>query len=90
MDCQQKIAKFPMIRKAAEEALEEFIDSGIEDIYTPGSLRVVEVAWCLHEDGDHEWVITIEEASPEAYKLQGFMVEVLGVQGIAARIITEW
>ena len=45
MDWQQKIDKFPLIRKAAEEALEEFIDSGIEDIYTPGSLRVVDVEW---------------------------------------------
>ncbi len=67
MDWQQKnIYKFPLIRKAAEEALEEFIDSGIEDIYTPGSLRVV-------EDGDSRWIITIEEAAPQAYKLSGFI-----------------
>ena len=90
MDCQQKIAKFPMIRKAAEEALEEFIDSGIEDIYTPGSLRVVEVAWCFHEDGRHEWVIIIEEAAPEAYKLQGFISQKLAERQIAARVVTEW
>jgi len=79
-----------MIRKAAEEALEEFIDSGIEDIYTPGSLRVVDVAWCCHEDGRHEWVIIIEEAAPEAYKLQGFISQKLAERQIAARVVTEW
>ena len=90
MDWQQKIAKFPMIRKAAEEALEAFKESGIEDLYTPGDLRVVDVAWCFHEDGDHEWLITIEEAAPEAYKLQGFIMEKLAEKQIAAKVITEW
>jgi len=90
MDCQQKIAKFPMIRKAAEEALEEFIDSGIEDIYTPGSLRVVEVEWCLNEDGDSRWIITIEEAAPEADTLRLFITGKLAEKQIAAKVITEW
>ena len=90
MDWQQKIEKFPMIRKAAEEALESFKKSKIEDIYTPGSLRVADVAWCCHEDGRHEWVIIIEEAAPEAYKLQGFIMEKLAEKQIAAKVITEW
>ena len=90
MDWQQKIDKFPMIRKAAEEALESFRKSKIEDIYTPGSLRVLDVAWCFHEDGDHEWIITIEEAAPEAYKLQGFITQKLAERQIAARVVTEW
>ena len=90
MDCQQKIAKFPMIRKAAEEALEEFIDSGIEDIYTPGSLRVVDVEWCLNEDGDSRWIITIEEAAPQAYKLSGFIANRLADKQIVAHVVTEW
>jgi hypothetical protein len=90
MDWQQKIDKFPLIRKAAEEALEEFIDSGIEDIYTPGDLRVIDVAWSYHEDGDHKWVITIEEAAPEAYKLQGFIAQQLAEKQIAAIVVTEW
>ena len=90
MDWQQKIEKFPMVRKAAEEALEAFNASGIDDLYTPGSLRVLDVAWCFHEDGDHEWIITIEEAAPEAYKLQGFITQKLAERQIAARVVTEW
>ena len=85
-----KPKEFKRVRETAEKALEEFVSAGLKDQCIITDLSVVDVGWCLHEDGDHEWVITIEEASPEAYKLQGFMVEVLGVQGIAARIITEW
>lgn len=90
MNWQKKIKEIPRIRKAAEEALEAFMDAGIKDIYNPGSQRVVDVAWCFHEDGDHEWVITIEEAAPEAYKLQGFIAQQLAEKQIAARVITEW
>jgi hypothetical protein len=87
---QQKIEKFPMVRKAAEEALEAFEESGIDDIYTPGSLRVADVAWCFHEDGCREWLITIEEAASEAYKLQGFISQKLAERQIVARVVTEW
>jgi hypothetical protein len=90
MDWQQKIEKFPMVRKAAEEALEAFEESGIDDIYTPGSLRVADVAWCFHEDGCHEWVITIEEAGPEAYRLRRFITQKLEETQITARVVTEW
>jgi len=90
MDWQQEIEKFPMIRKAAEEALEAFKESGIEDLYTPGDLRVVDVAWCFHEDGDHEWLITIEEAAPEADTLRLFITGKLAEKQIAAKVITEW
>jgi len=90
MDWKKKIKEIPQIRKAAEEALEAFKTLGIKNRYTPGYLRVVDVAWCFHEDGDHEWVITIEEAAPEAYKLQGFITQKLAEKQIAARVITEW
>jgi hypothetical protein len=90
MNLKQKIKEFPMVRKAAEEALEAFKASGIDDLYTPGSLRILDVAWCYHEDGDREWLITIEEAAPEADTLRLFITEKLAERQIAARVITEW
>jgi hypothetical protein len=90
MDWQQKTEKFPMIRAAAEEALEAFKELRIENRYTPGSLRVADVAWCYHEDGDHEWLITIEEAAPEADTLRLFITGKLAEKQIAAKVITEW
>lgn len=83
-------SEFLRIRKAAEEALEAFLHSGISDAYNAGDLGVKDVAWCFHEDGDSQWVITIEEASPEAYKLQGFVGSVLARNGIPCIILTEW
>lgn len=90
MDWDAKIAKFPKIRMAAEEALELFEQSDIEDIYNPGDLRVIDVAWCFHENGDHEWIVTIQEASPDAYRLQGYIEKELAKRNIAARVFTEW
>jgi len=90
MDWQQKIDKFPKIREAAEKALAAFVGSGIEDLYNPGDLKVLDVAWCYHEDGDHEWVITIDEAAPEAHKLRHFIERNLASRNINANVITEW
>lgn len=85
----KKLAKFPIIRKIAEDALEAFERSGIHDLYTP-DLRVVDVAWCYHEDGDSGYIITIEEASPDASSLQNFISMEFAKEQIPVKIVTEW
>ena len=85
----KKLAKFPIVRKIAEDALEAFERSGIHDLYTP-DLRVVDVAWCYHEDGDSGYIITIEEASPDASSLQNFISMEFAKEQIPVKIVTEW
>ena len=85
----KKVAKFPIIRKIAEDAIEAFEGSGIHDLYTP-DLRVIDIAWCYHEDGDNGWIITIEEAAPDALKLQNFISMEFAKEQIPVKIVTEW
>ena len=85
----KKLAKFPIIRKIAEDALEAFERSGIIDLYTP-DLRVIDIAWCYHESGDNGWIIKIEEASPDAYSLQNFISMEFAKEQIPVKIVTEW
>lgn len=56
-----------------------------------GDLRVVDVSYNLHLDGEEDYSVLIEECSPTAYELQEYMVECLKDKlGFYVNVVLEW
>ena len=56
-----------------------------------GDLRVVDVSYNLHLDGEEDYSVLIEECSPTAYELQEYMIECLKDKlGFYVDVILEW
>ena len=56
-----------------------------------GDLRVVDVSYNLHLDGEEDYSVLIEECSPIAYEFQEFMLECLKDKlGFYVDVILEW
>ena len=56
-----------------------------------GDLRVVDVSYNLHLDGEEEYSVFIEECSPTAYEFQEFMLECLKDKlGFFVNVVCEW
>ena len=56
-----------------------------------GDLRVVDVSYNLHLDGEGDYSVLIEECSPIAYEFQEFMLECLKDKlGFFVNVVCEW
>ena len=56
-----------------------------------GDLRVVDVSYNLHLDGEEDYSVLIEECSPTAYDFQEYMVECLKDKlGFYVNVVLEW
>ena len=56
-----------------------------------GDLRVVDVSYNLHLDGEEDYSVLIEECSPIAYEFQEFMLECLKDKlGFFVNVVYEW
>jgi hypothetical protein len=54
-------------------------------------LRIVDVSYNLHLDGEEDYTVLIEECSPTAYEFQEFMVKCLKDKlGFFVNVVTEW
>jgi hypothetical protein len=54
-------------------------------------LRVVDVSYNLHLDGEEDYSVLIEECSPTAYELQEYMIECLKDKlGFYVNVVLEW
>lgn len=95
------------IKEVADQILEEHKNSvvphslkkvGISSTniiqYSPvnyADLRVVDVSYNLHLDGEEDYSVLIEECSPTAYEFQEFMVECLKEKlGFFVNVSCEW
>ena len=80
------------IKEVADKILEEHKNStekfgGVNY----GDLRVVDVSYNLHLDGEEDYSVLIEECSPTAYELQEYMIECLKDKlGFYVDVILEW
>ena len=80
------------IKEVADKILEEHKNStekfgGVNY----GDLRVVDVSYNLHLDGEEDYSVLIEECSPTAYELQEYMIECLKDRlGFYVDVILEW
>lgn len=55
------------------------------------NLRVVDVSYNLHLDGEENYSVFIEECSPTAYEFQEFMLECLKDKlGFFVNVVCEW
>ena len=56
-----------------------------------GDLRIVDVSYNLHLDGEEGYSVFIEECSPTAYEFQEFMLECLKDKlGFYVNVVLEW
>lgn len=56
-----------------------------------GDLRVVDVSYNLHLDGEEDYSVLIEECSPIAYELQEYMIKCLKDKlGFYVDVVLEW
>ena len=80
------------IKEVADKILEEHKNStekfgGVNY----GDLRVVDVSYNLHLDGEEDYSVLIEECSPIAYEFQEFMLECLKDKlGFFVNVVCEW
>jgi hypothetical protein len=80
------------IKKAADQILEEHENSTVRvGGINYADLRVVDVSYNLHLDGEEDYSVLIEECSPNVYEFQEFMVECLkGKLGFYVNVSCEW
>ena len=75
------------IKEVADEILKNHKNSGVNY----GDLRVVDVSYNLHLDGEEDYSVLIEECSPTAYELQEYMIECLKDKlGFYVNVVLEW
>ena len=80
------------IEEVANKILEEHKNStekfgGVNYV----DLRVVDVSYNLHLDGEEDYSVLIEECSPTAYEFQEFMLECLKDKlGFFVNVVLEW
>ena len=85
-------SKIKTIKEVADEILETHKNStekfgGVNY----GDLRVVDVSYNLHLDGEEDYSVLIEECSPTASALQKYMIECLKDKlGFYVDVILEW
>jgi hypothetical protein len=85
-----------MLRVVGEEAIKAAIKEKergkLKDAVNWADLGVTSVEYCLGDDGEESYRITIDEASPEAYKfsqyIQRYVVEKTGNHKVF--VYTEW
>ena len=95
------------IKEAADQILEEHKNSvvpnslkkvGVSSTNTYqyssvnySDLRIVDVSYNLHLDGEEDYIVLIEECSPTSYEFQEFMVKCLKDKlGFYVNVSCEW
>ena len=80
------------IKEVADQILEEHENSTVRfGGINYADLRIVDVSYNLHLDGEDDYSVLIEECSPTAYKFQEFMVECLKEKlGFSVNVSCEW
>lgn len=73
------------LEKAASTKSSFFLDA-----INWASLRCIRVQWCIDQDGDTEWLVTISEAAPDATALQEFVRSRLADTRPNVDVRTEW
>ena len=80
------------IKQVADQVLEEHENSTVRfGGINYADLRIVDVSYNLHLDGEEEYSVFIEECSPTAYEFQEFMLECLKDKlGFFVNVVCEW
>lgn len=80
------------IKEVADEILETHKNSTVRfGGINYADLRIVDVSYNLHLDGEEDYSVLIEECSPTAYEFQEFMVECLKDKlGFFVNVSCEW
>ena len=80
------------IKEVADQVLEEHEKSTVRfGGINYADLRVVDVSYNLHLDGEEDYTVLIEECSPTAYEFQEYMVECLKDKlGFFVNVSCEW
>ena len=80
------------IKEVSDQILEENKNSKVRfGGINYADLRIVDVSYNLHLDGEEDYSVLIEECSPTAYEFQEFMVECLKDKlGFFVNVSCEW
>ncbi|WP_328187018.1 hypothetical protein [Marinobacter sp. OP 3.4] len=80
------------IRQAADDACDNAQEAGVTGAINWGDLGVVEVRFCINEQGDGSYDVLIEEAAPGSADLMRHISEALDKLGLVypVEIRTEW
>ena len=81
------------IRDATNAAVDLSYHANLKDAVNWGDLGVIDVEYCYSlVSGEAHYIVTISEASPEAYKFKNFIAEELGRRfpEISLYVETEW
>lgn len=81
------------IRDATNDAIDLSYHANLKDAVNWGDLGVTDVEYCYSlVCGEAHYIITISEASPEAYKFKTFIADELGRRfpDVSLYVETEW
>lgn len=81
---------FDEVRAACEAACQEAVGSKLQDAFNPSDLHCTDVHFCVDRDGVSWWLCTVEEAAPDARKLQHFIRGRLALRGFDCGVETDW
>jgi hypothetical protein len=92
MDGVMELQILAKIKEVADEILETHKNSTVRfDGINYADLRIVDVSYNLHLDGDETYSVLIEECSPTAYDFCEFMVKCLKDKlGLDVDVVLEW
>ena len=84
--------KFAEIRAAINAILEEAIATApVQDAVNYGDLKCSNIEQVFSESGNDYYRVCIDEAAPDAWKFQHWILEQLNKRGLPAVLVsTEW